>query len=486
MKSLRAIIFIVGVFSLLFANIMLVPAMVNFYAEYAWEGFVISSLIVFSFGIICIFIGKLCALKKVLVFSITSNVWIILSILSSIPFVLSDTKLSYIDAFFEATSGITTTGATVLSNLHEKSPGILLWRSILNSIGGLGIIVTGIFLFPCLKVISLHSLYHCESSDTSVRFKFGLFKTLMYTFGVYITLIILCTVFYRIAGMSIFDAICHALSTTSTGGFSNYDDSLQHFNSVYVENVAIVFILLSSCPFNMYLRAMSEKRFFDIQIICLIFIIIGCSILSMIWIYHNNLYIKGEFIRCLRCVVFSFVSLSTSTGFTNCDYSNWGLVSILGCLVMFIGGCSGSTNSGVKMYRILILLKSVQKYIKNIVLGDYKEVYFCFYNRAINSNILLEVSIFFFLYIAILIVSCVLISLSGESIVTSITAVIATLANTGPGIGEIVGPKGNYNSLLPLVKLLLSCLMLIGRLEIIPVFAFAYLIFYKCKKLYIS
>ncbi|QXK91615.1 TrkH family potassium uptake protein [Neoehrlichia mikurensis] len=481
MISLRVTIFIVGLFSLFFANVMLIPSIVNLYANHDWQGFIISSLIVFFFGIGCILVGKLHTLKRGLVFSITSSLWIMLSILSSIPFILSDTKLSYIDAFFEATSGITTTGATVLSNLHEKSPGILLWRSILNSIGGLGIIVTGIFLFPCLKVISLYSLYHCESSDTSTRFKFGFLKTLVYILIIYSMLIILCTIFYKIAGMSIFDAICHALSTISTGGFSNYDNSLQYFNSIYIENIAIVFMLLSSCPFNMYLNAILEKRFFDVQVICLIFIIIGCSILSMIWIYNNNLCTGNDFIQCLRYVVFPFVSLSTSTGFTNYDYSHWGLVSMLGCLMMFIGGCSGSTNSGIKIYRILILLKGAHKYITSIVFGSHKEVSLRFYNKIINPSILSEVGMIFFLYISIFILSCMLVSLSGVDVTTSITAVIATLANTGPGIGEIVGPKGNYSTLLPLVKLLLSFLMLIGRLEIMPVFVFLYFIFYKCK-----
>ena len=468
-KKLRSVVFIIGTFSLVFAVLMFIPVTVNYCTGYAWQSFFYSCLLSLFFGLACIFCGKLSRLKKTEVFIITSSVWVVLSVISAIPFVL-ELKISFADAFFEASSGLTTTGATVLINLQDKSPGILLWRSLLNAIGGLGVIVTGIFLLPCLKIISLHQLYYSESSDESKSFKYGIVRSSMYIFIIYCVLITLCSILYYITGMSVFDAICHAMSTVSTGGFSNYDDSLQYFNNVYIEIIAIIFILLSSCPFVVYLKIITKQHFYNEQIVLFLIIICFSSLISAVSCCFDLVMSDYSLFDVLRYSIFSVVSLSTSTGLANYDYSNWNFFSVFGILIMLIGGCSGSTNSGIKVYRIVLLFKAVIAYISDFI--QPSKVNIIRYNRReLNKDSICDIAVFFFLYIAILFVGSIVVSVSGVDFVTAFSSVSAVLSNTGPGMGHVVGPSSNYSSLFPSVKLFLSCLMLMGRLEIIPFFA---------------
>ncbi|AHX05176.1 cation transport family protein [Ehrlichia chaffeensis str. Liberty] len=473
-KSLRSIIFIIGVFCLIFSLLMFIPVAVDYCTGYIWQNFFCACLFTLFFSLICISIGRLSNLKKTEVFIVTTVVWIVLSVIAAVPFVFED-KIAYIDAFFESVSGLTTTGATILTNLQNQSPGILIWRSLLNAIGGLGIIVSGIFLLPCLKVVSLHELYRSESSDQSRKFKYGIVKSSMYIFAIYCLLIILCSVLYWIAGMSWFDAICHAMSTVSTGGFSNYDDSLQHFNNVYIEVIAIIFMLLSSCPLILYVKVITKQCFYDEQVIFFGIILFLFIIISAINCYFDEITAGYSLPNVLRYSAFSVVSLSTSTGFINYDYSNWHFFSVFGVFIMLIGGCSGSTNSGIKVYRIMLLLKAFNAYISDLL--HHSRTSTIRYNRRyVSKNFIGDIGLFFFLYVFVLFIGCILISSSGVNFITAFSTVAAAFSNTGPGMGDIVGPSANYYHMLPLVKVFLSCLMLMGRLEIIPFFACAYLI----------
>ncbi|WDM85454.1 TrkH family potassium uptake protein [Ehrlichia sp. JZT12] len=469
-KDLRSVIFIVGVFSLIFSLLMLIPVTLNYYTGCRWQNLLYSCFCTLFFSLTCILCGKLSRLKRTEVFIVTSSVWIVLSIMSAIPFIF-ELKISFTDAFFEAVSGLTTTGATVLTNLQDKTPGILIWRSLLNAIGGLGIIVTGIFLLPCLKVISLHELYCSESSETSRKFKHGIVKSSMYIFIIYCALITLCSILYRITGMSGFDAICHAMSTVSTGGFSNYDDSLQHFSSIYIEVIAIVFMLLSSCPFIVYLKIITKQSYYNEQVISFFIIVCFSSVISVISCYFDGIMSSLSLFDMLRYSIFSVVTLSTSTGFVSYNYDSWHFFSVFGIFIMLIGGCSGSTNSGIKVYRIVLLTKALIAYISNFVQPS-KVITIRYNKREVDNNSICNVGVFFFLYIFILFVGCIVVAIIGEvDFFTAFSAVSATLSNTGPGMGNIVGPSANYDSLLPAVKLFLSFLMLMGRLEIIPFFA---------------
>ncbi|QGR02906.1 TrkH family potassium uptake protein [Ehrlichia ruminantium] len=473
-KSLRSIIFITGVFSLVFVFLMLIPVVVNYYTGYAWQGLFCACFITLLFSFICIFCGKLSRVKKQEIFFITVSVWIMLSIISAMPFMF-DAQISYVNAFFESVSGLTTTGATIFTDLQDKSPGLLIWRCLLNAIGGLGIIMTGIFLFPCLKIVGLYELYRSESSDISKNFKYGIVKSSLCIFIIYCVFITLCAILYLVAGMSGFDAICHAMSTVSTGGFSNYDDSLQHFNNVYIEAIAIVFMLLSSCPFIMYLKMITKQCFYDEQVILFAMILLFFSGLSIIVCCYDEVLSRYSFFNTFRYSIFSVVSLSSSTGFINYDYNDWYFFSVVGMVLMLMGGCSGSTNSGIKVYRIGLLVKAINRYTNSLLHTD-KTSLIRYGRKCIDNVAVNNIGLFFILYIFILFVGFILVSISGVDVITAFSAVVATFSNTGPGIGNIVGPKYNYYNLLPSVKLLLSFLMLMGRLEIMPFYVCMYLI----------
>ena len=472
-KSLRSIIFITGVFSLVFAFLMIIPTIINYYTGYVWQHFFFSFLFVVLFGLMCILLGQPSNVKQMNVVIVTVVIWIVLSTISAIPFVC-DSDLHYVDAFFEAVSGLTTTGATILTDLQNQSPGILIWRALLNAIGGLGIIASGIFLLSYLKVYNLHKLYHSESSDQSKKFKCGIVRSSMYIFIMYCMLMTSCAILYWIFGMSGFDAICHAMSTVSTGGFSNYDDSLQHFNNVYIEIVAVMFMLLSSCPFIVYLKIVTRQCFYDEQIVFFAVIVFLFVMISVINCYFDEIMTGYSFFDILRYSVFSVVSLSTSTGFVNYDYTDWHFFSTFGILMMLIGGCSGSTNSGIKVYRIVLLGKALHAYISNIVYPT--QISTVKYNRkCVDEDFICNIGLFFSLYIFLLFIGSAIVSSSGVDFITAFSAVSGAFSNTGPGIGHIVGPSANYYNLLPSVKVLLSFLMLMGRLEIIPFFSCVYL-----------
>ncbi|MFV9881383.1 MAG: TrkH family potassium uptake protein [Anaplasma ovis] len=469
----RALIFIQGAFSLLFALFLLVPMAVDFCMGGGdWESFATAFSVSAIVGSVCLHGGKSGPIGRHETVYLICAVWTILPVLAAIPFFVSETtRLPYVDALFEAMSGLTTTGATVLSNLQAKSPGILLWRAMLNCIGGLGVITIGVLLLPCLKVVGLKDIYGVESPTVPQQFKFSVFRTVLYITCVYAVLLVLCAGAYKIAGMSVFDAICHAMSTVSTGGFANYDSSLGYFDSAAIEIIAIVFMLLSSCPFVVYLRLVLEGRFRSKQFVVFICILAVFSLLGAINLYGKNVLPEAEFPEVLRRSTFTLVSLATSTGFANCDYSTWGFLAVTGTILTLCGGCSGSTNSGLKMHRIVILVHGGYRYVRNMLMrAPLTSAYRQWQPVVREGSALPEAGAFFFMYVFVFCIACIIVAWSESDLATIVTSVASTFANTGPGIGEVIGPNGTYASLSTTVKFVLTVLMLIGRLELVPVF----------------
>ena len=468
----RALIFIQGAFSLLFALFLLVPMAVDFCMGGGdWESFATAFSVSTIVGSVCLYSGKSGPIRRYETVYLVCAVWTTLPVLAAIPFCISETtRLPYVDALFEAVSGLTTTGATVLSNLQAKSPGILLWRVMLNCIGGLGVITIGVLLLPCLKVVGLKDIYGVESPTVLQQLKFSAFRTVLCITYVYAVLLVLCAGAYKIAGMSVFDAICHAMSTVATGGFANYDSSLGHFDSAVIEIIAIVFMLLSSCPFVVYLRLVFEGRFQSRQFVVFICVLAVFSLLGAINLYSRNVLPEAEFPEVLRRSTFVLVSLATSTGFANCDYSTWGFLAVTGTILTLCGGCSGSTNSGLKMHRIVILVRGGYRYIKNTLVRAPLTATYRQWQPVREWSALPEAGAFFFMYVFVFCISCIIVAWSENDLATIVTSVSSTFANTGPGVGEIVGPNGTYSSLSTTVKFVLTVLMLIGRLELVPVF----------------
>ena len=463
----RTAAFFVGMFSAMLAVFLLVPLSVNLVERYDWRSFAVADVIALLVGVGCLVGGKKPrSLQGNDAIYLTCIVWGVLVLLSAVPFFLSSTaQLSPIDAVFESMSGLTTTGATVMSNLYAKSPGVLLWRAMLNAMGGLGVITIGIFLLPGMRMAGLKGIYSPEAVGR--KFRFGIFKTVACIVAVYLALMTLCMLCYRVAGMSTFDAVCHAFTTVSTGGFSNYDDSIKHFQNVKIEIIAMVFMLAASCPLVVYLKLLLDGKFHSSQYLAYLAVIALSVCMGTINLYTSKGLTGWE---SLRYAAFTIVSLSTSTGYTNAEYSGWIFISVFGVVLTICGGCSGSTNSGLKIHRLYRLFRFVFEYIRSVLSG----IEFVFSGSNGKRVEHQEAVVVFVLMISILCVTSVFIALSGYDFTTVITSVTSTLSNTGIGVGEVVGPSGNFSSFGTAVKALLCVVMLLGRLEIVPIVVFFY------------
>ncbi|QJC27855.1 TrkH family potassium uptake protein [Anaplasma platys] len=465
----RAAVFFVGMFSVMLAVFLLVPLSVNLIDGHDWKSFAVADLLSLTVGLGCLVGGK-----KPRSFQgndaiyLTCIVWIVLGFLSAVPFFLSSTaRLGLMDAVFESMSGLTTTGATVMSELYKKSPGILLWRAMLNAMGGLGVITIGIFLLPGMRMVGLKGIYSPEAVGR--KFRFGIFKTVACIVGVYLSLMVLCMLSYRVAGMSTFDAICHAFTTVSTGGFSNYDDSIKHFNNIKIEIIAMVFMLAASCPLVAYLQVLLDGKFHSSQYLSYLAVIVLSVIISTISLYSGNT--AGLTVwEALRYAAFTIISLSTSTGYSNADYSGWIFISVFGVVLTICGGCSGSTNSGLKIHRLHRLFRFVFEYIRGVMSGAELVSPRNDGKRAEHQ----EAFVVFVFMSGILCVTCAFIALGGYDFAAVVTSVTAILSNTGIGVGEIVGPAGNFAGFSAGAKVVFCIIMLLGRLEIIPVLIFFY------------
>ncbi len=455
---------------------MTVPMITNKYLGSEWKNFSTGFIITCAFGITFILLGKLNKLHgTTAIFTITSCTWIALSLFAAIPFYFNN--LSYVDALFEAVSGITTTGATIFDNIEEQSPGILLWRAMLHGIGGLGIITTGIAVFPSFKVLSLNNLLYSEYSDAIKKRLPHTRSVVIHITAIYYSLILLCIFFYYLAGMSLFDAICHGMSTVSTGGFANYNDSIGHYNNPTLEVITIIFMILGSLPFFSYLKIIRRLNVcHDEQVSYFIKIIIISSLFSYLWLYKNT---DLGMLLSFRCSTFTTTSLITSTGHAICDHVSWSFISVLTLFLTFFGGCSGSASGGIKIFRLIVLLRSIENYFRLLLNSDAGDRV-KFNNKILENDEVHSVLIFFAIYILTFTISSIVMSyLSNADFITSISSVSAMLTNSGPGFSNLIGPSGNYASFSYEVKLLLSALMLLGRLEILPIYFCAYSLFSK-------
>ena len=343
-------------------------------------------------------------------------------------------------------SGLTTTGATVIQNLDSTSKSILIWRAMLQWLGGIGIIVIAIAIFPILKIGGMQ-LFQSEFSSKEEKVLPRTTKIATGIGFVYFFLTIICSFSLFITGMSGFDSLAHGMTIIATGGFSTKDMSIGFFDSVYIEVVTIFFMILSSLPFIllfqsirgklMDLVASSQVRFFLI-------LILSVTIIVAFWLKR---YYEVDFFQSLRISAFAVTSISTGSGFSTYDFSVWGsFTTLLFLFLMLIGGCSGSSSCGLKIFRIQILIKSSLNLIKKII--QPRGVFIPTYNsREISEDILTSVTGYFFLYIFVFATLSLVLAFDGQEILTSLSGAAATLANVGPGLNEIIGPSGNYSSI---------------------------------------
>ncbi len=405
--------------------------------------------------------------------------WFVLSLFATTPFLLSESlRMSFSDAFFESMSGLTTTGATVLSGLDDLPKAILYYRQQLQWLGGMGIIVLAVAILPMLGVGGME-LYHAESSGISKdRLTPKLTQTAKALWKIYISFTIVCALGYYLAGMSVFDAIGHSYSTVAIGGFSTHDASIGFFNSSAVEGVAIVFMLLAGINFSLHFFVWQKKSAFtymqDSEFKTYLFILLTTVILVGTYLVDSGYYNSvGE---SFRHAIFQTVSIATTTGFASQNYSQWPFVlPILLLFASFVGACAGSTGGGIKVVRVLLMFKLAMKEIKKFI-HPSAQISIKLNQRSVSENVLVSVWGFFSLYVIAFILILIALMFTGLNQVSAFSATAASMNNLGPGLGEVAA---NYGGIDDTAKWILSFSMLLGRLEILTLMALLHKAFWR-------
>ncbi len=481
MRDFRSIIYIIGLLLCIEAVAMLLPMLYDLiYKNNDWVQFLYSSLITFFIGIILYisFRKKNIKLGIRQAFLLTITSWLVISLFGAIPFVYSSSSLSYTDAFFESVSGITTTGSTVISNLENLSEGILIWRSLLQWFGGIGIIVLAIAILPTLQIGGMQ-LLHMEHDDPYEKTIPKVNRFVLEIFFLYVILSIICAVLYAINGMTGFDSVIHAMTTISTGGFSSHNESLGYYDSFRIETVSVIFMIIGSLPFVLYLQLIHRQNrivFKDDQIRLFFLVVFIIVIITTFWLKIN---LSTDFISSFRIAFFNIISILTGTGYSSNNFSNWGSYgTVIMMIIMFIGGCAGSTTGGIKIFRLQILFRGAINQIKKLT-QPHGVFVMRFNGKTVNENTYNSVMGFFFMYIFLFIISAVSLSFFNLDFLTSLSAAASAISNVGPGLGNVIGPTGNYFSLDSGAKWVLAITMIIGRLEIFTVLVLLSINFWK-------
>ena len=468
MSNYKTVFFTLGILQIILGVSMFIPIIVQFFYSEIDSSFFGSSIVTIIFGTL-FFLSNLDHDKKLNLqqaFLLTALSWISIAVFGSLPFVFSSIELSITDSFFESMSGITTTGSTIISDLENAPKGLLLWRAILQWLGGIGIIVMAITLMPIMNVGGMQ-LFKISSNDSSEKILPKSKEIALRLIYIYSGLTGLCAITYWIFGMGKFDSLTHSMTTIATGGFSNYNESIGYFNSLPIEVSSMFFIILGSIPFIAYIKFISgNKKIFlnDIQIKTFLKIIIFTVIILSIYLLFSN---QENF--SLRSIFFNTISILSGTGYVNAEFDRWGSFPItLFLALMFIGGCAGSTACGVKIFRIQILYLFILNQLKKIIYP--KGVFVIKYDQsAVDEKFIASIISFIYFYIVIFFVLTALLSLTGLDFITAISGAATSISNVGPGLGPIIGPNGDFSSLPDLSKWILTVGMILGRLELFAI-----------------
>lgn len=401
-------------------------------------------------------------------FIVVSLVWILFSLFGSLPFWISGYVPSYTDAFFETISGFTTTGATILDDIESLPKALLFWRSLIQWMGGMGIIVLSLAILPVLGIGGMQLFVAEVPGPTKEKLHPRVKQTAQRLWGIYLILTLVEIILLFAGGMSFFDSVCHSLTTMATGGYSTRQAGIAHFDSAYIHYVITFFMFVAGTNFILSYFAIrlrfnriwkNEEFRFYLGIVLFVTLLVSAG-----------LYISGESSveESFRLALFQVVSIITTTGFTTADYLGWvPLLMVLMFVLMFIGGSAGSTGGGVKVIRILLIVKNLYLEIKRLLYPN-AVIPVKLNRQAVPQHIIGNVLAFVFIYILIIVASVVVISSMGYNMDTSFGAAAATLGNIGPGIG-LVGPSATYAHFPDFGKWFLSFLMLLGRLELFTV-----------------
>ena len=471
LPTLRIIAFILGIFLITLAISMLIPMLTLLMYSRTDDlyAFLWSSLATAAAGIAMVIPGRPteAQLRPRDMYLLTTGSWLVVCIFAALPMVLIH-HISYTDAFFETMSGITTTGSTVLYGLDHASPGLLIWRSMLQWLGGIGFIGMAVAILPLLRVGGMR-LFQTESSDWGEKVMPRSHMAAKYILFVYLSLTLAGFIGFWAAGMSPFDAINHAMTSISTGGYSTSDASLANWSQPAVHWVAVVLMIIGGLPFTLYVATLRGNRkalFKDHQVRGFIGFLLGTWLVFGTWLWLHS---ENSWLDAFRIVAVNVTSVVTTTGFALGDYTTWGsFAMLLFFYLTFVGGCSGSTSGGLKIFRFqvaYVLLKAnLQQLIhpRAVIKQQYN-------NHNLDEEIvrsLITFSFFFAITIGLIALGLALIGLDW---VTALTGAATAVCNVGPGMGPIIGPAGNFSSLPDSAKWLLTLGMLLGRLEILTV-----------------
>jgi trk system potassium uptake protein TrkH len=404
-------------------------------------------------------------------FLLVTLAWIFMSAIATVPLLLALPGLSFTDAFFETMSGITTTGATVLTGLDSLAPSLNMWRAALHWYGGMGIIVLAVAILPLLGVGGMQ-LYKAETPGPVKNEKLTprITQTAKALWFVYVLITIACVLALKVAGMTWFDAIFHAFSTLSLGGFSNYDASIGHYDSVAVEIVLIFFMLVSALNFSRHFIAWQQKSLrtylADVEASAMIRLLAVAIVVVSLYVWAEGVY--PGYPESLRHVAFNLVAIATTCGYVTQDYATWPVFAPMVILMLSCYTCNtGSTGGGIKMFRTLVLFRQA---VREMMLLVHPQAVtpVKVRNQVVANRVVFAVLAFIVLYFGTVVTLTLVLLATGLDLVSSFTAIIATINNTGPGLG-VVGPASNFQGLSDFQTWVCSLAMLLGRLEIFSV-----------------
>lgn len=470
MIEMRPVIFVIGILLSVLAVAMIIPAIVDIAIGHPdWQVFSVAAFVTLFVGVSMMLTTR-ASLTRITVrqaFVMTNLAWLVIAVFGALPFQFSELELNATDAFFESMSGVTTTGSTVIVGLDFAPPGILLWRAILQWLGGIGIIVMAVAVLPMLQIGGMQ-MFRVEAFETdkvlprAAQIAGGI--AIIYVFLTAMAALLLWSI-----GMSGFDAVAHAMTSIATGGFSTYDASVGHFDNAGVDWTMSAIMILGSVPFVLYLRVIRgdlRPVYLDTQVRWFLAIVAVSVGLVALWLYHFDVMAPVD---SLRYSTFNVISVMTGSGFATADYGLWGsfVVSIM-FVLMFVGGCAGSTTCGIKIFRLQVLYATANAQIHRLMQPN--GVFFPYYNRKpIPDSVATSVMSFFFLFASCFALLAVGLGLTGLDFITAVSGAASAIANVGPGLGPVIGPSGNYATLPDSAKLLLCLGMLLGRLELFTV-----------------
>ena len=470
MSNYKTVFFTLGILQIILGISMVFPIIIQIIFDELDSSFIGASLITIIFGTL-FFLSNLDHDKKLSLqnaFLLTALSWLSIAVFSSLPFIFSNLNLSITDSFFESMSGITTTGSTIITDLNPSPKAILLWRALLQWLGGIGIIVMAITLMPIMNVGGMQ-LFKVSSSDASEKILPKTKEITLRLILIYLILTFLCSFFYNICGMKFFDSLTHSMTTIATGGFSNYNESIGYFNNIKIEIISMIFIILGSIPFIAYIKFLSGKKnifYTDTQIKSFIKIIFYSIVILF---FYLTIFNKSFSDVSLRSISFNVISILTGTGYVTQKFDNWGSFPLIYFLIlMFIGGCAGSTACGIKIFRVQILYLFLKNQLKKIIYP--RGIFIIKYdNNNVNEKFMASIIAFIYLYIIIFFIITAMLTLSGLDFTTSISGAATSISNVGPGLGELIGPNGNFSQLPDFSKWVLSFGMILGRLELFAI-----------------